>query len=98
MDKDGLWEPVYRSTDKRLKDTQYKVIRAKMIGRIPYHGILNFITDGDEYTSCPHLFCLFDGEDGMPYEEIYFKSWGNGFDWELDKQKQVVFTTEDFQS
>lgn len=95
MDKDGFWEPIFRSSDPRLNDKNFRVVRAKQIGRIPYHRIVDFITDGDEFTSCPHLFCVFDGEGGMPYEEIYFKADGGKrafiFDYIFDKSKQTIF-------
>lgn len=95
MDDDGYWEPIHTSSDSRLKGGKYKVIPARMIGRIPYHSIVNFIRDGDEYTSCPHLFCLFDGDYGMPYEEIYYKVDHNitgGIGWEFDRKMQTVLT------
>ncbi|HTN20755.1 MAG TPA: restriction endonuclease [Pelobium sp.] len=99
IDANDYWEPIWNSDDKRLKNQLYKAIQVKAIGRIPYQGIVNFIKDGDEFTSCPHLFCLFNGEDGMPYEEIYFKYPGdpkNGsFDWPLDKRKRTIFPSED---
>ncbi|WDF79048.1 restriction endonuclease [Mucilaginibacter sp. KACC 22773] len=94
MDKDGYWEPIRSSDDERLKSPLYKVVPVKCIGRIPYSGIAAFIPDGDEMTSCPHLFCLFD-HDGMPYEEIYYKFQGNKnnafIEWDLDRSKQTVF-------
>ncbi|MDN3551009.1 restriction endonuclease [Mucilaginibacter aquaedulcis] len=99
MDENGYWEPIWNSADYRLKNKEYKVIPVKAIGRIAYHSIINFIKDGDEFTSCPHLFCLFDGEDGMPYEEIYFKYQGNAkrgsFDWNVDKRKRTIFPSDD---
>lgn len=99
MDANEYWEPIWGSDDKRLTNPLYKVIKVKAIGRIPYHGIVNFIKDGDEFTSCPHLFCLFDGEDGMPCEEIYFKYPGDpkkgNLDWPLDKRKRTIFPSED---
>lgn len=95
MDKDGLWEPVHRSDDPRLKDEQYRVIPVKAIGRIPYSGIVDFSTDGDNINPCPHLFCLFDQEEDMPYEEIYYRHHGvekTGYiDWEVNKNKRVEF-------
>jgi len=97
MDKDGFWEPVHRSDDPRLKDKQYRVIPVKTIGRIPYSGIVDFSTDGDNINPCPHLFCLFDQEEGMPYEEIYYRYQGGektGYiDWEVDKRKRTEFPT-----
>jgi hypothetical protein len=59
-----------------------------------YHNIVDFNVDGDEYFSDPHLFCKFD-IDGMPYEEIYYKSLCNPKkeipNWDLDKSKRIDF-------
>lgn len=94
MDKDGYWEPLSDSYDERKENTKYRVVRAKTIGRIPFHNIIDFKTDGDEYTSEPHLFCKFDN-DGMPYEEIYYKSEGDPKqeipDWDFDREKRTTF-------
>jgi len=62
-----------------------------MIGCIPYHSIVNFIKDEDEYTSCRHLFCLFDGTS---YEEIYCKEdhYKTGeIGWDFNRSKQTIF-------
>tara|TARA_R110002020_G_scaffold222564_1_gene431417 strand:- start:3151 stop:4212 length:1062 start_codon:yes stop_codon:yes gene_type:complete len=97
MDTNGNWEPITDYYDKRKKDPKYRVIRAKEIGRIPYYNIVDFKTDGDEYTSEPHLFCKFYN-DGMPYEEIYYKSNGDPkreiADWEFDREKRTTFLKE----
>lgn len=95
VNKGGFWEPVHRSDDPRLKDEQYTVIPVKTIGRIPYSGIVDFSVDGDNINPCPHLFCLFDQAEGMPYEEIYYRYRGGektGYiDWEVDRNKRVKF-------
>ena len=97
MDKEGNWEPLTDYYDKRKENPQYRTIRAKEIGRIPYYNIVDFKTDGDEYNSEPHLFCKFDN-DGMPYEEIYYKSAGDPkkeiADWEFDREKRTTFPKE----
>lgn len=94
MDNEGFWEPLSDYCDIRKKDSKYQVILAKVIGRIPYYNIIDFKIDGDEYTSDPHLFCKFS-INGMPYEEIYYKSHGNPqkeiLDWEFDKAKRTKF-------
>ncbi|WEA00706.1 restriction endonuclease [Mucilaginibacter sp. SJ] len=98
MNADGYWEPIWNSLDPRLENEKYKVIPVKAIGRIAYHNIVNFIRDGDEFTSCPHFFCLFNGEGGMPYEEIYFRYPGDprkrSWDMDLDKRKRTIFPSE----
>ncbi len=97
IDKDGNWEPISDYNDKRKENPKYRTIRAKAIGRIPYYNIVDFKTDGDEYASEPHLFCKFDNE-GMPYEEIYYKSYGDPnneiADWEFDRKKRTTFPKE----
>ena len=96
MDEKGFWEPV-QYDDTRLKDPIYKVLWSKMIGRITYHDILEFIRDGDEYFSEPHIFCDFK-YDEMPYEEIYYKTHGEyekgTFDFDFDKSKRVEFPNQ----
>ena len=94
MDENGFWEPIDHFDDKKRNNPKYKFFYAMLIGRVPYHHIVDFITDGDEYTSEPHLFCKFI-VDGMPYEEIYYKRQGNTDkaipDWDLDKTKRTTF-------
>lgn len=93
MDENGYWEPV-RYDDERKNNPKYKQVKAMAIGRIPYHHIVDFTTVGDEYSSEPHLFCKFDIE-GMPYEEIYYKSLGNPKkeipNQDFDKAKRSIF-------
>lgn len=95
MRNDGLWEPLHERVHSQLNNPDYRLIPAKMIGKIPYHKIKNLIPDGDEYISEPHLFCTFDGEDDTPYEEVYYKSFGypdeGTIDWEFDRSKQTTF-------
>lgn len=97
MDKEGNWEPITDCYDKRKEYPKYRTIKAKAIGRIPYYNIVDFKLDGDEYTSEPHLFCKFD-YDGIPYEEIYYKSEGDPnkeiADWEFDRKKRTTFPKE----
>lgn len=97
IDGNGYWEPV-SCYDERINNSQFKVVDAMLIGRIPYHNIVDFIVDGDEYFSKPHLFCKFD-MDSMPYEEIYYKSLGNQKkeipNRDFDKSKRTVFNKSD---
>lgn len=94
IDENGYWEPI-SYFDERKNDPKFKHIRAMAIGRIPYYHIVDFKIDGDEYFSDPHIFCKFD-IDGMPYEEIYYKSVGNPKkeipNWDLDREKRTVFS------
>lgn len=94
MDKDGSWEPLRKYNDGRKTNPDYEIISAKAIGRIPYRSIVDFKTNGDEFTSEPHFFCRFDF-DGAPFEEIYYKSSGDLkkaiADWEFDRKKRTIF-------
>ena len=87
MDKDGYWEPITKYDDNRKNNSNYKVIRAKMIGRIPYANIVEYKLS-DEYYNEPHLYCKFN-IDEMPYEKIYYRSYGDPkkeiADWEFDE-------------
>jgi hypothetical protein len=95
-DKDGFWEPIY-SDDKRRNNPKYKTYKSKKIGRIPYYNIVEIKKDGDEHIYEPHLFCKFN-INGMPYEDIYYKYYGNPeeriVDWDFDKEKQTKFPEE----
>ena len=97
MDAEGSWELVTDYYDQRKEDPRYRVIKAKTIGRIPYHNIVDFKTEGDEYTSEPHLFCKFD-YDASPFEGVYYRSVGDPAkeiaDWKLDTEKRTTFPKE----
>jgi hypothetical protein len=94
MDKNGYWELLEDRLDKRLLSSEYIQLDTKMIGQIPYANIIAIDTDGDEYTSEPHIYCKFANE-GQPYENIYYKSFGNQEreipDMPLDIEKMTVF-------
>lgn len=94
MDESGAWEPLRDWNDPRKNDPRYQIIRAKLIGRIPFTGIIEYKIDGDSYYNDPHIFCRFN-EERHPYEELYYKTAGDPSkeipDWELDKDKRTVF-------
>lgn len=94
MDKNGFWELLDDRLDKRLQSSEYIHLDTKMIGQIPYANIIAIDRDGDEYTSEPHIYCEFANE-GQPYENIFFKSFGNQEreipDMTLDLEKMTVF-------
>lgn len=96
MDDQGYWEVLENRDDPRIENPIYRVLDSKMIGQIPYASIVDLKTGGDEYTSEPHIFCNFEF-DGQPYENIYYKAFGNPEkqipDWTLDVEKQITFTS-----
>lgn len=93
VDANGYWD-LAEYDDKRIHNKKFQVVRVKTIGRIPYYNIVDFKPDGDQYTSEPHLFCKFN-INGMPYEEIYYRSEGDPSkelpDWDLDRTKRTIF-------
>lgn len=97
MDSNGYWEPLIDYYDKRKENPKYQIHYAKRIGLIPYYNIVEINKDGDEFDSIPHLYCRFN-INGMPYEEIYYKYYGDpqkGIpDRNFDRKKQTVFPKE----
>jgi len=93
VDENGYWEDV-EYEDERKNNPKYKVFNAKTIGRVPYSNIVAIDKDGDEYDTYPHIFCKFNF-DGTPYEEIYYRSFGDIDkqipDWEFQKDKKTKF-------
>lgn len=92
IDKNNFWEILHYS-DSRIENSQYKIIPVRMIGKIPYHHIVDFKANGDEYSSEPHLFCKFD-IDGMPYEEVCYRYYNGVFWTNLDEDKKTTFPKE----
>lgn len=94
MDKNGYWELLEDRYDPRIQNPEYSVLNTKMIGQIPYTNIVDLDVDGDEYTSEPHIYCKF-ANDEQPYENIYYKSFGNPKmkipDMALNKEKMTLF-------
>ena len=96
MDKNGFWEPLNDYYDKRQEDSKYKTYLVKIIGQIPYHGIVDYDLDGDEYNSEPQIFCKFQF-DGEPYERKYYRIDGSAteqnYDMELEDIMKKEFST-----
>lgn len=90
LDKDGQWavgDDVWM-----LHSNETKKIGIYTIGCIPYSNIVTVDYDGDGNYPFPHLFCLFDANNG-PYERMKYVYSGSDFDWELDTDKRVVKET-----
>jgi len=94
MDKDGYWELLEDRYDPRTKNSEYYVLDTKMIAQIPFASIVDLDRDGDEYYAEPHIYCKFE-HNGTPYENIYYKSFGNPQkeipDITLDKKMMTIF-------
>jgi hypothetical protein len=58
-------------------------------GKIPWRNIRHFDARGDDYYSCPHLYCLY-AENGMPYEGFsYYLIGGDQYEFELQSDYRV---------
>jgi hypothetical protein len=97
MDQNGYWEILSDYDDKRKSDPRYKSARVMMIGTIPYHSIVEYRKDGDDYYNDPHIFCYFEF-NGTPYSGIRHKAYyGEGNELptrELDPSKKTKFDAE----
>lgn len=51
------------------KDENSLELKVDTIGKLPYYNIVDIIPDGDHYSDCPIMFCVFDEKKG-PFEEI----------------------------
>jgi hypothetical protein len=47
-------------------------INAYVVGKIPFEVIKSVEWNGDEYYSCPHIYCAFSKRKKQPYEDIVF--------------------------
>ncbi len=54
-------------------------IKAFLVGQIPFDVIRGVEWNGDEYYSCPHIYCEFIKKKKQPYENlIYYELQGSG--------------------
>jgi len=94
MDKFGNWEILREKNDSRKSDPQYKSAEIMIICTIPYHNIIDYRKDGDEYFSDPHIFCKFDF-NGTPYSKTRYKIYyGEETElptYDLDPSKKTTF-------
>lgn len=69
---------------------EFSVQKVFKTGRIPWRNIRHFDSHGDDFYSCPHLYCLF-ADDGMPYESFgyYLTTNDNSFEFELSTKNRV---------
>jgi hypothetical protein len=68
-----IYEEKYKAW--RLADYKNKEegdINAYIVGLIPFENIVSIDWNGDEYYSCPHIYCHFLSKRGEPYEELIF--------------------------
>ena len=88
----------WRYTDYKNKEEGN--LNAYLVGLIPFENIVNIDWDGDEYYSCPHIYCHFLSKRKEPYEELIFceKRWLDKLVYysEIAKYDQVIKFTEKF--
>lgn len=98
-------ELIYEKKYKAFRFTDYKNkekgnLNAYLVGLIPFENIVNIDWNGDEYYSCPHIYCHFLNKKKEPYEELIFceKRWldKSVYYLEIAKYEQVVKFTKEF--
>lgn len=72
----GQWA-VIKDGDQ-IDKTRYVEITMFYNGRIPYHNIIEYDINGDEYYNCPHIYCNFSN-NGTPYEDYRFVEVDNNY-------------------
>jgi len=101
----GINELIYEEKYKAWRFADYKNkeegdLNAYIVGLIPFEYIANIDWNGDEYYSCPHIYCHFSSKKGEPYEEIIFceKRWSDKLVYyhEIAKYEQVAKFTKEF--
>ena len=102
----GINELIYEEKYKAWRFAEYKNkeeggdLNAYIVGLIPFEYIANIDWNGDEYYSCPHIYCHFLSKKGEPYEEIIFceKRWSDKsvYYHEIAKYEQVAKFTKEF--
>ena len=101
----GIEELIYEEKYKAWRFADYKNkeegdLNAYIVGLIPFECITNIDWNGDEYYSCPHIYCNFLSRKKEPYEEIVFceKRWSDKLVYyhEIAKYEQVVKFTKEF--
>lgn len=65
----------YEKKNKAWRFADYKNkeegdLNAYIVGLIPFEYIANIDWNGDEYYSCPHIYCHFLSKKKEPYEEL----------------------------
>ena len=58
--------------DRSPYDGEILQLNVNIIGRIPYYNVVEINEDGDDYFDCPHIYCIFHGENG-PFSEICYE-------------------------
>lgn len=98
-------ELIYEGKYKAWRYADYKNkeegdLNAYLVGLIPFENIVNIDWDGDEYYSCPHIYCHFSSKRKEPYEELIFceKRWLDKLVYysEIAKYDQVIKFSKEF--
>jgi len=98
-------ELIYEEKYKAWRFADYKNkeegdLNAYIVGLIPFEYIANIDWNGDEYYSCPHIYCHFLSKKKEPYEELIFceKRWldKSVYYREIAKYDQVIKFSKEF--
>jgi hypothetical protein len=104
----SIHELIYEEKYKAWRFADYKNkkeegdLNAYVVGLIPFENIANIDWNGDEYYSCPHIYCHFLNKRKEPYEEIIFceKKLSDKVSYyqEIAKYDQVVKFSKEFKN
>ena len=101
----GIRELIYEKKYKAFRFADYKNkeegdLNTYLVGLIPFENIVNIDWNGDEYYSCPHIYCHFLSKKKEPYEELIFceKRWLDKTVYysEIAKYDQVIKFSKEF--
>ena len=71
IDPQGQWM-LEKDFDEASYEGEFLTLKVNIIGRIPFYKIVCINKEGDNYYSCPHIFCIFSN-DKDPYSEICYE-------------------------
>jgi hypothetical protein len=88
------WASLDYAQSEQAFPARFQVVKIFKTGKIPWRNIRHYDLRGDEYYSCPHLYCLY-ANDGMPYEGFgyYVINEHDSYEFELPLQHRVDLTS-----
>ena len=85
LGKDGNW--TYLDYRLNIPEGTRRVVKASVLGKIPWRNIRKIDPGGDHDYRGPHLFCSY-ADNRMPYERVVASVMGELHDSLLDPAKQ----------
>jgi hypothetical protein len=88
------WASVDYDQAQQIFPEGFYVVKLFKTGKIPWRNIRHFDLKGDEYYTCPHLYCLY-AKDGMPYDAFgyYIINEADTYEFELPVDNRIDLTS-----